>query len=407
MADFFQNGIITTLHKIGNRTVEDLEAEIKSYSDKRPITLVLPALYSEFETPAMHHILDELQPVDYLQEVILSLSQASYEQFQQVKEWMKKLTAPVRIVWNESPRITRLVDKLNKSGFPFGIPGKGRSVWLAMGYVLAKQKTYMIALHDCDILNYQRELLARLVYPIVSPKVDFDFAKGYYARVTNRLYGRVTRLFFTPLIRTLNRMLGGLTFLEYLDSFRYPLAGEFAMVCHMAESVRIAPDWGLEISTLGEVYLNTTLTRICQVEIQDTYEHKHQKLSRRNTSRGLMRMSIDIARTLFRILSQGGIVLSESFFRTLGVSYLNEARKAIDKYQALAYLNGLEYDRHSESSAVEAFAKAIEIAVKEYLRDPLGTPLMPSWSRIVAAFPEFPSEFVKAVNEDNGVKDNE
>ena len=401
MADFFQNGIITTLHKIGTRSVEDLESEIKRYAKNRPVTLILPALYSEFETPAMHHILDELKPVDYLEEIVLSLSRATPDQFHKVRKWTSELKTPVRIVWNESPRITRLVDNLNKSGFPFGIPGKGRSVWLAMGYVLAKQKTYMIALHDCDIVNYQRELLARLVYPIVSPKIDFDFAKGYYARVTNRLYGRVTRLFFTPLIRTLNRMLGGLTFLEYLDSFRYPLSGEFAMVCHMAESVRIAPDWGLEISTLGEVYLNTTLTRVCQVEIQDTYEHKHQKLSRRNTSQGLMRMSIDIARTLFRILSQGGIVLSESFFRTLGVSYLNEARKAIDKYQALAYLNGLEYDRHSESSAVEAFAKAIEIAVKEYLRDPLGTPLMPSWSRIVAAFPEFPEEFIEAVHSDN------
>ena len=401
MADFFQNGIITTLQKIGHRTVQELEDEIRPYTTHRPITLILPALYSEFETPAMHRILKELQRVDYLHEVVLSLNRADEDQFFQVKELMRQLPVPVQVVWNESPPIQQLIEILKDSGFPFGIPGKGHAVWVAMGYVLARQKSYMIALHDCDIKNYERGLLARLVYPLVSPRLDFDFAKGYYARVSQRLYGRVTRLFFTPLVRTLNRILGPLEFLEYLDSFRYPLAGEFAMVTHMAGSIRIAPDWGLEISTLGEVYLNTTLKRVCQVEIQDTYEHKHQRLSRRNTTQGLMRMCIDIARTLFRIISQNGIVMSESFFRTLGVSYLNEARLALDKYQALALFNGFRYDRHREASAVEAFARAINKAVEVYIQDPMGTPLIPSWRRVVSALPEFPGMLVEAVQADN------
>jgi len=38
-------------------------------------------------------------------------------------------------------------------------------------------------------------MLARLVYPVVHPAIDFEFSKGYYARVSEKLYGRVTRLF--------------------------------------------------------------------------------------------------------------------------------------------------------------------------------------------------------------------
>ena len=42
MADFFQNGSITTLHNLTRRSVEDLERELSAYSQKRSIGLVLP-----------------------------------------------------------------------------------------------------------------------------------------------------------------------------------------------------------------------------------------------------------------------------------------------------------------------------------------------------------------------------
>ncbi len=407
MADFFQNGIITTLHKLGHRPIEDLEKEIHEAVEHRPISLILPALYSEFETPAMHRILGELQKITYIDEIVLSLDRANQDQYIYVMHLMKELPMNVHIVWNDGPRVNRLRQILNDLGFPFNIAGKGRAVWMALGFVLARQEAYMIALHDCDIVNYHRGLLARLVYPVVSPRLDFEFAKGYYARFTEKLYGRVTRLFFTPLVRALKRMLGPIEYLEYLDSFRYPLSGEFTMLCHMAESIRISPDWGLEISTLGEVYQNTSLKRICQVEILDSYEHKHQKIGFRDPSRGLMRMCMDISQALFRFLSQDGIVMSEEFFRTLTVAYLREARSALDKYQALAYINGLRYDLDRETKAVEAFVRSLEMAIREYKNNPLGVPLMPSWSRVVAAEPSFPDAIIEAVNEDKEEFDRE
>ena len=47
MADFHQNGIVATLHKLGDRSLEDLEAELTGYAENSPMALVLPALYSE------------------------------------------------------------------------------------------------------------------------------------------------------------------------------------------------------------------------------------------------------------------------------------------------------------------------------------------------------------------------
>jgi glucosyl-3-phosphoglycerate synthase (EC 2.4.1.-) len=228
------------------------------------------------------------------------------------------------------------------------MPGKERSVWMSLGYILADPEVYAIGLHDCDIVNYKREIVAKLFYPIVHPALDFEFSKGYYARVTKKLYGRVTRLFYTPLIRSLKRIVGFNPFLEYLDSFRYALAGEFAFLAILARGIRISPTWGLEVSMLSEVYTKTSVNRVAQVEIIETYEHKHQEIKiKNNTESGLLKMVTDIAKTLFRVLSQDGIEMSDAFFRTVLTTYMREAWFAIEKYNALAMLNGLKYDRHA------------------------------------------------------------
>jgi hypothetical protein len=55
---------------------------------------------------------------------------------------------------------------LNDAGLTVSTPGKGRSVWTAFGYLLADPRLEIFALHDCDIVNYDREMLARLCLPI-------------------------------------------------------------------------------------------------------------------------------------------------------------------------------------------------------------------------------------------------
>ena len=70
-------------------------------------------------------------------------------------------------------------------------------------------------------------------------------------------------------------------------------------------------------------------------------------------------MATDIAKVLFRVLSQDGLVMSEAFFRTLMTSYIQESRSVIEKYHAVALLNGLTYDRHEEIEAVDAFVGSL------------------------------------------------
>ena len=65
-------------------------------------------------------------------------------------------------------------------------------------------------------------------------------------------------------------------------------------------------------------------------------------------------------------------------------------------------LNGLDFDRHAEESAVEAFARALQIASKQFLDDPLGVPLIPNWNRVIAAMPRIYDDLRDAVRADNG-----
>jgi glucosyl-3-phosphoglycerate synthase len=401
MADFCQNGIITTLQKLKERPIEDIERELKTIARKRKMILLLPALVTEFNGVAMPRIIKELKEVDYLDRIVLSLDRADEKQFNRIRKIMSALPADVRIVWHDGPRMRALQKELMHAEFNLENPGKGRSVWMSLGYILSGQDIYAIALHDCDIVNYERGIVARLFYPVVHPALGFEFSKGYYARVTDRLYGRVTRLYYTPLIRTLKRILGYNAFIEYLDNFRYALSGEFAFDTSLARGIRISPTWGLEVSLLSEVYQKTSVNRICQVEIIDTYEHKHQNLQKNKPTEGLIRMATEIGKALFRVLSQDGLIMSDAFFRTLLTAYTQESRIAIEKYHALALLNGLTYDRHEEIEAVDAFVEAMKLAIGEFVNDPVGIPMMPAWVRVEAAIRDFSERLKDAVEEDN------
>jgi len=243
--------------------------------------------------------------------------------------------------------------------------------------------------------------LARLVYPVASYELNYEFCKGYYSRVTDKMHGRVTRLFVTPLIRALIKMLGHLDVLDYFDSFRYILAGEFSMLTSVALGLRIPADWGLEVGSLADVYRNCALKRICQSELCDNYDHKHQELSEDDTERGLNKMAIDIAKSIFRNLAGQGVVYSLDFFNTLRTTYLREAQDTIDRYQGDALINGLVYDRHKEVGAVEMFTDAIRKAGEITTNDPLGPPLIPNWNRVFAAMPDFYDILIENVELDN------
>ena len=61
MADFYQNGVVTTLHNLGQRTTEDMEAELEKFSKTRPLGLILPSLFSELEGKALPDIINKIK----------------------------------------------------------------------------------------------------------------------------------------------------------------------------------------------------------------------------------------------------------------------------------------------------------------------------------------------------------
>jgi glucosyl-3-phosphoglycerate synthase len=400
MADFYQTGVVTTLHRLKANQVERMDLELERYARNRPIGLVLPALYSEFETPAMQRIVPELKKVRYLQRIVLVLARANRDQFLRARSFFEGFYTPVTVLWIDSERIQNILKELTTRGLDAGEDGKGRSCWLAYGYLLAKRDCSVVALHDCDIVNYDRQLLARLCYGVTHPHLGFEFCKGYYARTTDRMHGRVSRLFMTPLIRAMDDMAPGAGFLKFLDSFRYPLAGEFAMDIDLARVNRIPSDWGLEVGVLAEVFRNCAVRRTCQVDLTDNYEHKHQPLSSDNTAGGLSRMAADIAKSLFVTLAAEGVVFTVDHFRSLEVRYVRMAQDTIARYFADAMLNGLKFDRNDEELAVTTFAESLKRAAGEFLADPRGRPLIPNWNRVVAAMPELPDVLVDAVDRD-------
>jgi glucosyl-3-phosphoglycerate synthase len=401
MGDFYQNGVITTLHNLCDRPLEEMERELTRFSRQRPLSLVLPSLFSELEGPALPKIVDDLCAVPYLGEIVVGLDRADENQYRHALRFFSRLPQHHRVLWHDGPRLRAIDAQLQELGLAPREAGKGRNVWYSLGYVLATGRAESVALHDCDILTYDRGLLARLIYPVANPAFNYEFCKGYYARVANgRINGRVSRLLVTPLIRSLKKVVGPMEYLDFMDSFRYPLAGEFSFRRDVINDIRIPSDWGLEVGMLSEMNRNYSHNRICQVDIARTYDHKHQPMSAENAEAGLSKMSIDISKSMFRKLATQGVVFNQELFRTLKATYFRIALDFVETYRNDALINGLDFDIHNEELAVEMFARNVMRAGEDFLSKPMETPFIPSWNRVLSAMPDVFERLTDAVEAD-------
>ena len=401
MGDFHQNGKITTLHNLTQRPVTELEGELIGFSRQSLIGLVLPSLYSELQTDALDNIVRELVKVPFLNEIIIGLDRADESEYRHALEYFSRLPQEYKVLWNDGPRLRAIDARLADHGLAPSHPGKGRNVWYCYGFVLASGRADTIALHDCDIKTYDRSMLARLVYPVANPSFSYDFCKGYYPRITETsLGGRATRLLVTPLILALKIVCGPSQYLDFLHSFRYPLAGEFALRRDAITDLRIPTDWGLEIGVLSEMHRNHSMNRVCQADIADWYDHKHQDLSAEDAGKGLSKMSIDIAKAMFRKLAIQGETFSLDKVRTVKATYYRIALDFVESFAADASINGLRYDRHAEENAVELFAANVVTAGAEFLENPMDAPFIPPWNRVLSAIPNVQELLLEAVEKD-------
>ena len=419
MADFHQEGLITTLHALYETFDREeylvrLEKKLEDYSRQLDINLLLPSLFSEIKNPqVLDHIVDEISKVRYLRRIVVALGGAPEEaQFQEAKEYFGRLRTPdrdIKVVWVEGPRIQKIFEDIKKREISTGVQGKGQSVWIALGYIFAKEECDVIALHDCDIVTYDRILLGRLIEPTANPNNDFEFCKGYYARISpteKAMKGRVTRLFVTPFVDVMRRIMKerGLEdlsdFFSYHRYFNYPLSGEFSFLTRLARGINIAYDWGLEVSTLTEVYKRVMNQKIAQIDLAPNYEHKHQDLSPEDGTRGLHRMVVDIAKYYMNHMRSHGFPLDDSEVDMILHSYYENALGFIKSYSDDAEVNDLAFDRYQEELTVRLFRGFLWNAW-EQIKGPHESTLIPSWNRVLYSIPGIYSDLLEAVEKDN------
>ena len=194
-----QNGFITTFHNFRTKDLNLIESELNEFSKVRPMQLLLPSLYSELSGSALPDIIEKLKKVSYLKQITIGLDNANKKEFLHARKFFSQLPQKVRIVWHNGPNMMAVSNLLRENGLDNSNPGKGRNVWYCMGYIYGLKNCEAVALHDCDILTYDTEMLARLFYPIANPAYNFYFCKGYYSRIAEgKMNGRVGRLLVSP-----------------------------------------------------------------------------------------------------------------------------------------------------------------------------------------------------------------
>jgi glucosyl-3-phosphoglycerate synthase len=345
--------------------------------------------------------------------VVVALGGAPEEtQFQEAKEYFGQIRAngcDVNVIWIDGPRVQSVFQKIRERGIPVGEQGKGQSVWMAMGYIFAKEDCDVIALHDCDIVTYNRTLLGRLIEPTANPNNDFQFCKGYYARISpteRAMKGRVARLFVVPFVDAMRELMyerGRTTlghFFTYHRAFKYPLAGEFSFTARLARGINVAYDWGLEVATLSQVYDQLNTRKVAQIDLAPNYEHKHQHLSPEDTQKGLHRMVVDIAKFYLTYMRAHGVAMDDAVVDMILHTYYQNALQYIRRYSYDAEVNNLEYDLYQEEALARHF-RAFLWTAWEQSKGPHEAKLIPSWNRVRYTMPDIYTHLMEAVDVDN------
>ena len=382
--DFDQRGF-AKIHDF-SMDFEVMRARLKVLANEYPSGVIIPIVETDLKNQVLKGIVDELNECNYLKNVLIALSAKNQESYAEAARVFGAFNVPHDIIWCNKPKVISVLEELKTKGLDVtSLSGKGKDVWIAMG--IASLQLHSFVVHDADILNYTRLLPTKMLYPVIEPKLDFFFSKGYYARINfekRKMYGRISRLFVNPILQAMQEKLQSKSrFVGYLQNFSYPLSGEFAIYSDLAVRLRIPCDWGFEVGLLAELFRHTSYERICEVDL-GFYDHKHKEV----IGNGLVKTAEDSLVTLLRTLTEmDGVEVSEPFLQSLQVMYRKLAQDKIRQYHADAICNSLDYDRHQEECSVDSLSEAIIAAGKRYLVDPAKNQ-MPSWQRTKAAMPD-------------------
>ena len=356
MSDFTQNGVICTLPRLNETHLEALDAHrLPALVEACPVSLILPCHAPDLERPALQHICQQLAGARWLQRVLVPVNGLSLTELPLLqKRLSSQISCELTVFSTDAPALRSTLSVAAGRENNLLRPGKGLNVWAALGILHAARVPGIYVLQDADVVSFHRNTLARLCLTLAEPMLGFDFAKMYYSRVTDRLYGRVSRLFFAPLLLSLIHVAGHHPLLDFLQSFRYPLSGECALRASLASSLPVWEGWSLEVGMLTEVFRHLDPDRVCQVDGGTGYDHKHQP-----AETGLHPMCREISETLLRQLSTEGCRVDVPFRQTLLRAQAKHAVEAARRSAALAYMNSIPCLKEEEEKSAQAFASTI------------------------------------------------
>jgi len=375
VSDFHQRGVICTLSRLRDQPLAHLENDLLVNALNQPPALVLPSTWEDFSRPPFQQILDALRDASWISQIVVSLNRASASEahlaFQKLKAQEDRRLV---LLWNDDPALTKLL--------PPGSSGKGLNLWAAIGWLIGEGHARTLITHDTDILNYQRELPARLALPLLHPELGYSFVKGYYPRISGQLFGRVTRLFVGPLLRALVRVEGHSPLLDFLESFRYPLAGEFGAGLKELEKIALPAGWDLEMDLLCSVHRRLPPEKVAQVDLGANYEHKHQPAGSGLAPSGLTRLAAEIWQSLRHNLQREGLRMTPDFIQALVSAYYKLASEAVTRYHHVSIANGLTYSIGQEKALVAEFGQVL------LTESPSVPPALPAWAELASTDPE-------------------
>lgn len=352
MSDFWQ-GEIPTLQRLNGTSGETLERRLGVEHGARAVTLLLPCLATDIGSVAFEEMLVALEEMRWLERIVFGLDQASEQEFRSMEQRVAHFPQKTNVLWLDDPEVRRTMHSDTDR-----IPaiGKGRNLWLSLGWILQQPGTDLIAIHDCDIRPYRKEMLVRLVYPVARREFGYRFSKGYYARFSDQLHGRLTRLLFQPLLAVLAKANPANPALQTLRGFRYPLAGEVCFEANLAREFSFPAGWGIETSMLAGIVQTIPIHQICQVDLCERYDHRHHPLE------SLSHAAREIIESLLQ-LSAADLV-NETIIK----NYEQAAAEANRRYAVVAEMNGLSHNKEEELRTVDKFAHLLRVALSGPLK---------------------------------------
>ena len=379
MSDFFQHGLISTLHRLGP---VDLVADQNLFD--AGLGLLLPCHGRDAGSKALLDTIKVLNQLTFLDQVIISVN--GFGSGEDAQTFWSQLKLPHTLLWNDSPMF---LSWLREHGLS-AISGKGLNLWSGLGFALSQTELQALVIHDCDIENYTASLPMSLAVPVAN--LEYQFCKGFYSRVQEQLYGRVTRLFVIPIVRALVRTLGHLPLLDFIDSFRYPLAGECALSTGLAASLSVENGWGVEIGWLCDTYRLIDPDEICQVDLAMRYHHRHQTIDPGRPADGLLGMVADIGLSILTHLEKEGCHLDPATLETVVSGYEHTANDMIRRYRDVAEFNKLPFARDEELQTARLFQERLQSVTEQFNRGER-TQSLPPWEQLLRER-RFPAELV-------------